>query len=76
MGVEDHEFMTIEECTRHAEKKEVTATEEDWEKVRNTKIEDIVEPLHALPYEEQVEWKKKDLDRVIENYNRQFFRDN
>ena len=54
MGVEDHEFMTIEECTKHAEKKEVVATEEDWEKVRNTKIEDIVEPLHALPYEEQV----------------------
>lgn len=40
-----------------------------------TKIEDIVEPLHALPYPEQIEWKRRDITRVIENYNRQYFRD-
>ena len=40
-------------------------TEGDWEKVRNTKIEDIVEPLHELAYEEQVEWKKNDFNRAI-----------
>ena len=43
--------------------------------MRNTKIEDIVSPLHNLPYEEQVAAKVKDINRVIENYNRQFFRD-
>ena len=42
--------MTIEECTKAAEKKEVEATAEDWEKVKNTKIEDIVSPLHDKPY--------------------------
>jgi tRNA (uracil-5-)-methyltransferase len=67
--------MTIEQCTRPAEKREVVATEEERAKVRATRIEDIVEPLHALPYGEQVEWKKKDLGRVIENYNKQYFRD-
>jgi len=28
-----------------------------------------------MPYEEQIQWKKTDLGRVIENYNRQFFKD-
>lgn len=50
MELPEGEFMTIEQCTRAAEKKEVVATEEEWKKVRETKIEDIVEPLHALPY--------------------------
>ena len=34
-----------------------------------------MEPLHTLPYNEQVESKKRDLNRVIENYNKQYFRD-
>lgn len=53
----------------------MAASEEERAKVLATKIEDIVEPLHALPYNEQVESKKRDLGRVIENYNKQYFRD-
>lgn len=51
MEVPETEFLTIEECTKAAEKKEVVATEEEKKKVRETKISDIVEPLHSLPYE-------------------------
>lgn len=75
MVTDEKDFITIEECTKAAEKREVAATEEEWEKIRNTKIEDIVSPLHSLPYPEQVQTKIKDINRVIENYNRQFFKD-
>jgi hypothetical protein len=44
--------------------------------VRNTKIEDVVASLHSMPYGEQVEFKIAELNKVIENYNTQFFRDN
>jgi nicotinamide mononucleotide adenylyltransferase len=49
MVTDEKDFITIEECTKAAEKREVAATEEEWEKIRNTKIEDIVSPLHSLP---------------------------
>lgn len=76
-GMEFNEdaFISIEECTKPAAKREIVATEEDWQKIRETKIEDIVSPLHNLSSEEQIATKVKDLNRVIENYNRQFFKD-
>ena len=30
MEINENEFMSIEWCTRHAEKREVKATEEEW----------------------------------------------
>jgi hypothetical protein len=49
MEMPEEEFLTIEECKRANEKREVVATAEEKAKVRETRIEDIVEPLHALP---------------------------
>ena len=43
--------------------------------MRDTDIRDIVEPLHRLDYPAQIQTKKKDIERVLENYNRQYFRD-
>ena len=65
----------MEDVGKRAEKREGVATKAEKQKVRDTNIRDIVEPLHALEYGEQVATKKRDIERVVENYNRQYFKD-
>jgi hypothetical protein len=51
------------------------ADEKELEQVKQSNIQETVEPYHSLPYEQQVQEKQQSLEKTIENYNTQFFKD-